>query len=182
MHHDLRNEGKTMSRLTNNAMHLAMRAHGSQVRKYTQEPYWKHCAEVVALTQSVTNDEEMLAAAWLHDTLEDTDLARTTIYERFGARVFELVQGLTEVPVAGNRAVRKAAECDRLASQCPAVQTIKYADLISNTGSIVAHDPGFSQVYLGEKSALLLRLTQGSPCLRALAWHTLNTSLTKLAA
>jgi hypothetical protein len=49
------------------------------------------------------------------------------------------------------------------------VQTIKCADIISNTSSIVMHDPAFARVYLEEKRLLLERLTEADPRLLALA-------------
>ena len=69
----------------------------------------------------------------------------------------------------GNRAARKAASRARLAAAPSWVQTIKCADLISNTSSIVRHDPEFAKVYLEEKRLLLDVLTKADPQLRDLA-------------
>jgi hypothetical protein len=59
---------------------------------------------------------------------------------------------------------------ERLAMVLGTVQTIKCADLISNTASIALHDPKFAVVYLAEKRALLDVLTQAHPQLRAIAY------------
>lgn len=72
-------------------------------------------------------------------------------------------------PKDGNRAVRKAKDRAHLARASAEGKSIKLADLVSNTRSIVAHDPNFSVVYLREKRALLPFLTEGDAGLFALA-------------
>jgi GTP diphosphokinase / guanosine-3',5'-bis(diphosphate) 3'-diphosphatase len=69
----------------------------------------------------------------------------------------------------GNRAARKTASRERLALAEGWVQTIKVADLISNTGSIVIHDPDFARVYLREKRLLIDVMVDADRRLRALA-------------
>jgi hypothetical protein len=69
----------------------------------------------------------------------------------------------------GNRAERKAASRARLANAPAWVQTIKCADLISNTSSIVKHDPKFAVTYLEEKRLLLDVLTKADRRLHQLA-------------
>ena len=69
----------------------------------------------------------------------------------------------------GNRAERKDASRKRLAGAEAWVQTIKCADLISNTSSIVKHDPNFAVIYLKEKRLLLDVLDKADPRLMALA-------------
>lgn len=91
------------------------------------------------------------------------------------AEVAELVDGMTDksVPEDGPRAIRKMIDRARLASSSPQVQTIKLADLCSNTKSIVDHDPKFAKVYLNEKALLLNVMRDGSPWL----WNKANTIL-----
>jgi guanosine-3',5'-bis(diphosphate) 3'-pyrophosphohydrolase len=68
-----------------------------------------------------------------------------------------------------NRKARKAQDRVRL-SQAPAdVQTVKVADMIDNTESIVAHDPKFAKLYLEEKRLLLEVLTKADPKLVTIA-------------
>lgn len=157
------------------ARHFAIAAHSAtgQVRKYTGEPYWVHCAEVATLVASVTSSAEMVAAAWLHDTVEDTAITIEHIRDEFGPAVAALVEGLTDVskPEDGNRAHRKAIDRQHTAEQSPDCKTIKLADLISNTSSIVLRDPEFAKVYLAEKRLLLDVLREGHPVLwRRAAW------------
>ncbi|MCE9664263.1 HD domain-containing protein [Halomonas sp. M5N1S17] len=148
-----------------------------QQRKYTGEPYWHHPVAVSEMVSAVeTATPELIAAALLHDVLEDTDVTPMDIEECFGQRVTVLVQELTDQftdPEIGNRTHRKALERDRLAEISPEAQTIKYADLIDNTVSIVARDPGFARVYLAEKRRLLEVMAAGDQELRRKAWSVL---------
>lgn len=150
---------------------FAAKAHVGQKRKYTGEPYIAHPAAVVALVQSVPHTPEMIAAAWLHDTVEDTDTTLDDVREAFGDAVADLVEMLTDVsrPEDGNRAARKALDREHIAKASPQAKTIKLADLIDNSRSIMAHDPTFARVYLAEKRLLLDVLTEGDPTLYAMA-------------
>ena len=156
------------------AKELATVAHGviKQLRKYTGEPYIHHPAAVVELVRSVSHTEEMLAAAWLHDTVEDTGLSLVTIEKRCGMVVACLVEQVTDVsnPTDGNRAARKAIDRDHLAKASTEAKTIKLADLIDNTRSIVQYDPKFAKTYLAEKRDLMPVLRGGDPSL----WERAN--------
>ena len=152
---------------------FATAAHAAvgQLRKYTFEPYIVHPAEVVSIVQSVPHTEAMLAAAWLHDVVEDTGVTLETVRAEFGDEVAELVGWLTDVsrPDHGNRAARKAVDRAHSAMAPAAAQTVKLADLISNTRSIVAHDEKFAKTYLEEKRLLLEVMTKGDATLMAMA-------------
>ena len=152
---------------------FATAAHAAvgQLRKYTFEPYIVHPREVAQIVESAGGTPEMIAAAWLHDTVEDTGVTIETIREEFGSEVAELVGWLTDVsrPEQGNRAVRKAIDRAHTAAAPGAAQTVKLADLISNTRSIVAYDPKFAVTYLAEKRALLEVMTKADPTLMARA-------------
>jgi len=158
-----------MSDLERRAYAFALTAHEGQMRKYTGEPYIVHPEEVAELVRSVPHTEEMLAAAWLHDTVEDTDVTLFDIAGKFGIEVATLVEWLTDVsgPADGNRAKRKAKDRSHVAGAPPDAKTVKLADLISNSRSIVQHDPSFAKVYLAEKALLLGVLRDGDAGL----WH-----------
>lgn len=161
--------------LVYDAMMFAREAHKNQVRKYTGNPYFDHLAEVVGISVSVfSNDlqvdpETFMATAWLHDTVEDCGVPLGEIDRLFGSLVFRGVRGLTDNETGKNRADRKEKARHRLASCHGWIQTIKCADLISNTSSIVKHDPGFAKVYLAEKRALLEVMTKADLRLLKLA-------------
>lgn len=152
---------------------FATAAHAAvgQTRKYTGEPYVVHPLEVAALVESVGGTEAMIAAALLHDVLEDTAVTVDVLEEQFGSEVADLVLWLTDVskPEDGNRSTRKALDRQHSAAAPAAAQTVKVADLISNTRSIVAHDPGFAKVYIEEKRLLLDVLTGADPTLLTMA-------------
>ena len=149
------------------AIWFATQAHAGQTRKYTGEPYVNHPVEVMQLVSTVTDDPDILAAAVLHDVVEDTPATIMNIKIGFNRRVAELVDDLTDVskPEDGNRATRKELDRQHTAKASPDAKTIKLADLISNSRSIVKDDPNFAKVYMKEKAALLEVLTEGNTIL-----------------
>jgi (p)ppGpp synthase/HD superfamily hydrolase len=145
------------------AAKFAEKAHAGQTRKYTGEPYISHPRDVAWMVYAATSDDEATAAAWLHDVVEDCGVDPREIAALFGMRVAQLVEMVTDVsrPEDGNRRARKAIDRDHLARADATGQTIKLADLIDNTTSIVERDPDFAKVYLREKRELLEVLTKG---------------------
>lgn len=137
--------------------------HRHHRRRYTGEPYAVHLAAVAAIVAEVTDDPDTIAAAWLHDCVEDVGVTLDEIRDRFGETVAEYVDWLTDVsrPEDGNRAARKAIDRAHLAAAPAATQTVKLADLIDNTRDIAANDPKFARVYIAEKRLLLDVLTRG---------------------
>jgi len=152
----------------NRAVVFAAKAHESQRRKYTGEPYVAHCIEVMMLVREHGGSETMQCAALLHDTGEDCGVHPIAISDQFGYDVAAMVVALTD-DETGNRAARKAASCARLSAVSAEVQTIKYADLVSNSRSIIERDPDFAKVYLREKAKLLLAMQKGNPDLWRMA-------------
>ena len=126
-----------------------------------------HPVAVCTIVETVTHDPIMRAAALLHDVVEDTPVTIELVRLQFGGEVADLVADLTDVskPEDGNRVVRKELDRQHSAQASPEAQTIKLADLISNSKSIMEHDPRFAKVYMREKSALLEVLVQGHPTL-----------------
>ena len=144
------------------AMNFALRVHEGQKRKYTGCPYSNHLAEVagiVAASQIRGIDlDTAVAVAWLHDCVEDQGVTKDLLDTAFGTDVSWGVMLLSDLET-GNRATRKALSLVRLAASPGWVQTIKCADLISNTSSIRQHDPKFAVTYLEEKRLMLDVLT-----------------------
>lgn len=151
-------------------------AHGQQVRKYTNEPYWTHPYKVAELVAPFDDGTNMLIEiALLHDVLEDTKLTDVDIvnhllligYTMAEARIIERgVIALTDVYTSEsfdhmNRKQRKEFEAHRLKKIHWEFQTVKYADLIHNTESIVKHDPNFAKKYLQEKRYILNLMRSG---------------------
>ena len=146
------------------ALMFAIWAHWGQKRKYTGLPYVLHPMEVAWIVFRVKGSTwEMVAAALLHDVVEDCEVSFDTIRKWFGQEVYVLVEGLTDIstPEYGNRAKRKALDRVHTEMSTPNTKTIKLADLISNSRSIEKHDKDFAVVYMKEKNALLDVLHQG---------------------
>jgi (p)ppGpp synthase/HD superfamily hydrolase len=159
-----------MGNLEKKAKQWATFWHTGQVRKYTGKPYIQHPAAVAHLVKTVPHTEEMVAAAWLHDVLEDTACDPVDLRMQLGKEVFALVRWLTDVskPHQGNLATRKKIDREHLAWAPPEAKTVKLADLIDNSRSIVKFDPDFAVVYLAEKRLLLdTALKEGDTTL----WH-----------
>ncbi|MEM5293520.1 HD domain-containing protein [Burkholderia sp. JPY481] len=157
--------------LIDRARAFALGAHAAidQRRKYVGEPYATHLAEVAELVTRVPGvTAEMVAAAWLHDTVEDTAVPLALIEAEFGVCVGRLVSELTAIstPDDGDRATRKALDRRHTAHASAAAQTIKAADLISNLRTVEARDPQFAAVYMREKRLLLEVLTKADGRLR----------------
>lgn len=157
---------------------FATKAHGDQKRKYTGDPYIVHPIAVAEIVKTVPHTDAMIAAALLHDVVEDTPVTIEQIKDKFGSEVAELVGWLTDIsrPENGNRKTRKSLDRDHSANAPAEAQTIKLADLIHNTKSIEKHDPHFWKVYKQEKIALLDVLTKGDRSLMHIAQQQIGGS------
>ncbi len=152
------------------AMMFARQAHAEQKRKYTGVPYITHLAEVAGIVATCKGcRDSWIAIAWLHDCMEDCGVKFVDLIDKFGYTVAAGVRHLSDLE-DGNRAERKVASRLRLSKAPPWVQTIKCADLISNTCSIVGLDDKFAKVYLEEKKLLLDVLDKADSKLRELAY------------
>ena len=173
-----------MTDLVKRASDYATKAHQriDQRRKYSKQPYHVHLEAVAKTVAGVTDDPETIAAAWLHDTVEDTPATLEDIEEHFGQSVAELVEELTDVskPSDGNRAKRKAIDRSYLAQASVRAKTVKLADLIDNCKDIARHDRRFARVYLPEMGALLEVLGDGDETLYREAGALYAASMHKL--
>lgn len=164
-----------MVNLIEEAKRFTREAHDSinHRRKYTDEPYHVHPERVAAIVASVTSDEEVIAAAWMHDILEDVAPKNShydakAIRSIFGDRVLQLVLEMTDVstPSDGNRDKRKAIDRAHAAQASAEGMTIKLADLIDNYKDISAHDPHFARVFRREALLLYPLLSKGDSSLQ----------------
>jgi guanosine-3',5'-bis(diphosphate) 3'-pyrophosphohydrolase len=87
---------QTNEELLNRAFVYAMKAHGTQTRA-SGDPYFSHPLEVAAILTDLKLDDATIAAALLHDTIEDTKATRTQIDKQFGKDIGALVEGLTKL-------------------------------------------------------------------------------------
>lgn len=116
--------------LIKRAMQLASYAHRDQ--KYGERPYVTHLADVVARVKTITQDPEIIAAAWLHDIIEDTQVTYSYIEEMFGQNVANMVWAVTGV--GQDRAAKMANAIEKI-SQTPGAELVKSADRLSNASA-----------------------------------------------
>lgn len=141
-----------MSELIRGARLFAMGAHSQQKRRFTNEPYFFHCEEVANLVEQYGGSEAMIAAAWLHDVMEDCGVRLETLCEEFGAQVGDYVWWLT----------KRKGEPFFLKPGAD-IRTIKLADVFSNISTVEARDAKFASRYLAEKRDILPMLEGGHP-------------------
>lgn len=163
----------------------ANQAHGNQKRKYSQQPYIVHPVAVMNLCREYTDDTAILAAALLHDVLEDTEVTThdlrayllSVVDKKVAEDTVRLVKDLTDEFTKDryphlSRKKRRRHEAERLQKAAPKAQTVKYADLIDNCVDIVKHDRDFGKVFIQEAELLLSHMTEGDAQLRQRALKT----------
>jgi (p)ppGpp synthase/HD superfamily hydrolase len=126
-------------RLVSEAAELAAHRHNGMARKGRgNEPYTNHLAEVANLLATATDgaDAELVAAGWLHDTIEDTDTTREELAHRFSERVASLVAECTD----DMSLPRRQKQIEDAPNKSPGAKLIKIADKISNTGARIHTD------------------------------------------
>jgi (p)ppGpp synthase/HD superfamily hydrolase len=170
--------------------------HGSQMRKYTNTPYWEHLVRVAELSSEHILNPIVVEVALCHDLFEDTlcnytelnNFLHTIGYSHEDSYIIcQFVTELTDQYTSKdypdlNRKERKLREANRLGSINFIPQSIKYADLIDNTESIVKFDPGFAKIYLKEKREILQHMRNGQIDLLILCCHTLYEANKRLYA
>ena len=82
--------------LVSEAIAFAVKAHDGMRRKKSEAPYILHPMEAAVIVGTMTDDQNLIAAAALHDVVEDANITNDEIEEKFGKRVRELVESETE--------------------------------------------------------------------------------------
>jgi GTP diphosphokinase / guanosine-3',5'-bis(diphosphate) 3'-diphosphatase len=132
--------------LLNRAYVYAMRAHGEQKRA-SGDPYISHPLEVAAILTELKLDDATIAAALLHDTIEDTDATRAEIDRVFGHEIGLLVEGLTKLKRL-ELVSKEAKQAENLRKLLLAVADdvrvllIKLADRLHNMRTLAHQPPG----------------------------------------
>ena len=127
--------------LLDRAIIFAVKAHAGTERRGKGYPYIVHPLEAVEIVATMTKDQELLAAAALHDTVEDTDVTVEQLREAFGDRVAELVASESdEMPEGVSEEdswhARKQAAIDRLAKASRETKMVALGDKLSNMRAI----------------------------------------------
>src|SRR6201981_2282209 len=126
--------------LLNRAYVYALKAHGEQVRA-SRDPYFSHPLEVAAILTDLKLDDATIAAALLHDTIEDTTTTRAEIDQLFGRDIGALVEGLTKLKKL-DLVTREAKQAENLRKLLLAIAVdvrvllVKLADRLHNMRTI----------------------------------------------
>ena len=129
------------TRLLDRAIVFAVRAHAGTERRGKGFPYIVHPMEAVEIVATMTSDQELLAAAVLHDTVEDTDTTVEQIRTEFGDRIASLVASESDIVLDGvseedSWHARKQAAIDRLARASHDAKIVALGDKLSNMRAI----------------------------------------------
>ena len=128
--------------LLNRAYVYAMKAHGSQMRA-SGDPYFSHPLEVAAILTELKLDDATIAAALLHDVVEDTEATHQEIVDLFGAEIGALVDGLTKIKRL-DLVTKEAAQAENLRKLLLAISKdirvllVKLADRLHNMRTLGA--------------------------------------------
>ena len=174
------------SPLVERAALYASAAHAAigQTRKFVGTPYIEHpraVAERISRVPGIT--PVAVAAAWLHDVIEDTEVTCDLLQEHFPAEVVALVLALTtpERIEGQSRRAHHAMVLNRLAVAPAAVQTIKCADILDNGSSLAERQGLAAKPYLEKKREQLMVMQAGCPELRCEALQAIEGALATLS-
>ena len=124
------------SPLVRDAYRFAAEAHGGQVKDSDGSPYIDHLVEVARLVDDAGYDDDVVAAALLHDVVEHSDVELAAIRGRFGSGVADLVEAMTEPTEIEPWTVRKRAHREQIARAGPRAGAIFAADKAANAASL----------------------------------------------
>lgn len=125
------------SELVKEALETARRAHAGQLRRGSDgRPYIEHPLAVAELLVGHRHGDEVLAAALLHDVVEKSDMEAAEVRERFGDRVADLVEALTEDETIEDYEERKDEHRWRVAKAGPDAMAIFAADKLTNVAML----------------------------------------------
>ena len=161
------------------AIIFAVQAHSKQLRKGTNTPYILHPMEAAAIVGSMTDDQDIIIAAILHDTMEDTGISFDEIATNFGKRVAGLVQSETEnkrehLPASETWLSRKQETINRLkAEEDIAVKMLALSDKLSNIRAMYR-----DHLFLGNK--LWERFNQKDPEMHAWYYRAVASATAEL--
>jgi Guanosine polyphosphate pyrophosphohydrolases/synthetases len=160
-----------------------------QKRKFTNEPYWTHpqkVAEQVSRRMSdyfSVYDKDIVAAAWLHDVVEDTKLTNEWIVQEFGLIIAELVFDVTEQNVHGSSSQNALHEILRLSKVGVESQFLKLCDIYCNVSDIcVESGDGFVNAWVPTKIATVLVISETSPMFEGFGKDILDVIETKITS
>ena len=175
----MRKERTIDTHIVDHAIRFAIEAHEGVARKGTDLPYIVHPLEALAVVATITSDQELLAAAVLHDVVEDAGISIDDIRREFGPHIADIVEGETDQEVQGLSHVdswrqRKQAAVDRLAKASRDVQIVALGDKLSNMRSMARN-------LRQQGGRLWQRFNEKDPRQHAWYYHQLTKSLSPLS-
>jgi len=155
--------------ITQRAKMTCIVAHGAcgQIRKYSGKPYSIHPIEVaeILMAYGFEGDDNLIASAYLHDVVEDTNLTCEWINDEFNGDVADLVYQVTnpskQFPNL-SRKKRKKMDLEFLTFAELRAKALKLADILGNSPSIIREDPIFAKTWVDEALLLIEVLREGS--------------------
>ena len=121
--------------MLNKAIEFVVKAHSGMYRKGTQIPYILHPLEASAIVARITNDENLIIAALLHDVIEDTSITYSEIDKIFGKKIADIVNGESE-DKSKSWEERKEYTLSTLKNERLDVKIVALGDKLSNMRSI----------------------------------------------
>ena len=141
--------------LERRAFYFAARAHGNQKRKFSYDFYIHHPRRVADMVREFTRDEEVLAAAYLHDVVEDTPVSLEDVERAFGERIARLIMELTDDKGERKEVGRVEYIKQKVRTMSPEALLIKLADRLDNVMDMEKAPSRFREKYRRETEALI---------------------------
>jgi (p)ppGpp synthase/HD superfamily hydrolase len=132
--------------------------HAGQIRKLSKDPYIVHPIKVAEILKTMNENDDLIKAAYLHDTIEDTNTTLEEISEKFGLKVANLVKELTSDRAAIKEVGKAQYLTKKMNDMSMNALTIKLADRLDNVSDLNASDLEFARKYLKETQFILENL------------------------
>ncbi len=142
----------------NKALEFATKKHKGQVRRYDKTPYINHPIRVADMIKLYAPDDEnlptLIASAYLHDTLEDTDTSFIELKKNFGLEVARIVMELSTAPFDSDD-VKTAYLCRHLRFISNKALTVKLADRLDNISDLANFNPNKMSVKIDQTEKMI---------------------------
>jgi len=139
-----------MTDLVTKAKQFSKKAHKGQYRKGDNKPYFTHPQAVYEIALTVTNDENILVACYLHDTIEDTPTTYPDLVKEFNKEIADMVQAVSEDKTVTSWYERKSKYLKTVFSNEKAV-IVAWADKVHNSTDLKTADQSVFKVPIKEK-------------------------------
>ena len=141
------------------AKERAIEKHKLQWRKFSNEPYHAHPLRVAKTVMKYTRNADIIAAAYLHDTVEDTKTTYEELDAEFRPKVSNIVKELTSIPADLEKVGKTAYLIKKMNSMSPEALLIKLADRLDNLGDLSVAKKSWADKYIGQSQQVLGNLT-----------------------